>query len=120
MLSLPEVAAWARGTSTSRSWTHSQNLPIVASVSYDNQTARLTVGLRSLPDPSGIRTAMARRWSPKVHDYADLEQYVRDRVSDFIALMEPAAAETRRDENRNRQSGICSEFSGPSPYPDEG
>jgi hypothetical protein len=43
---------------------------------------------------------LVRKRSPTVHDYADLEQYVRDRVSDFIALMELAVPETRRDENR--------------------
>jgi hypothetical protein len=96
------------------------NLPIRATVSYDKQTARLTVGLRSLPDPSGIRTAMARRWSPKVHEYADLEQYVRDRIQDFILLMEPAVPETRRDENRNRHPGVFGEFVGPSSCLDEG
>jgi hypothetical protein len=50
------------------------NLPIVATVSYNRHKARLTVDLRSLADPSGIRKALAHRWSPQVHDYADLEQ----------------------------------------------
>jgi hypothetical protein len=32
----------------------------------------------------------------------------------------PPKTEMRRDENRNRQPGICGGFSEPSPYPDEG
>ena len=46
------------------------------------------------------------------HDYADLEQYVRDRASDFIALMELAVPQTRRDENRNRHPSISGDSSG--------
>jgi hypothetical protein len=63
---------------------------------------------------------MARQCSPRVRDYADLEQYVRKQVSDFIALTEPAVPETRRDENRNRHPCISGDFSGLSPYPDDG
>jgi hypothetical protein len=84
-------------------------LPIEAAVNYDQQTARLTVSLRSLPDPSRNCGAMSRQCSPRVRDYADLEQYVRKQVSDFIALVELAVPETRRDESRNRHPSISGE-----------
>jgi hypothetical protein len=90
-------------------------LPIEATVSYDKQTARLTVSLQSLLDSSGIRSAVARKWSPTVLDYADLEQYSRDRVKDFIALMELVVPETCRDANPDRASGASRVFIGPSP-----
>jgi hypothetical protein len=95
-------------------------LPIEAAVSYDRRTARLTVNLRSLPDPSGGRVTLVREWSPTVSDYADLDRFVRDRVSEFIALIEPAVPETRCDENRNRHPGISGDFSGLPPYPYDG
>jgi len=77
-------------------------LPIEATVSFDNRTVRLTVNLRSVPDPGARCVALERSWSPTVHDYADLEHWVRDRVQDFIAFMELVVPETYRDENRNQ------------------
>jgi hypothetical protein len=74
------------------------SLPIEAAVSFDKQTTRLTINLHSLPDPSDRRATLARDWSPTVQDYADLEQFVRDRVNDFIALMELAVPEPGRDD----------------------
>jgi hypothetical protein len=77
-------------------------LPIEATVSFDKRTVRLTVTLRSLPDACARCVALERSWSPTVHDYADLEHWLRDRVQDFIAFMELVVPETYRDENRNQ------------------
>lgn len=54
--------------------------PIFAAVGYDKLTARLCLHLRA--------SSRSCDCSPTVMDHADLQEYVRRQVSDFIAHME--------------------------------
>lgn len=53
--------------------------PIFAAVGYDERTARLSLHLRA--------SSSARDCSPTLMDHADLQEYVRRQVTEFVAQM---------------------------------
>jgi hypothetical protein len=54
--------------------------PIFAAVGYDDRTARLSLHLRA--------ASASRECSPTLMDHADLQEYVRRQVAEFVSQME--------------------------------